>query len=315
MSIESYTKPVLIYNPYAGKLRRNPDILQRTIDILSKAGCRVAPRPTDGPNRGGAMASEAIAGGADLVIALGGDGTINEIAQGMVGSRVPLAFLPGGTANVLCCETGIGTNLMRAAARLAECVEERVSVGRFEPRQGDPRYFLAMAGVGLDAAIVEKVSLPLKKATGKFAYWVGGFQQAFTRLEPFKAAPNGSGASYGFALLSRVRNYGGDLALALDASLLAPDFQAVTFRSSQSWHYLFYMATVAVRQHLKMPGVHAKRTSGLELSPVNGGAVPVQLDGELAGTLPATIRIEPAALTLLLPQSYRNEFQRKQKQA
>lgn len=272
--------------------------------------------PTTGPETAGALVSHAIAQGADLIVALGGDGTINEVANGMIPGRVPLAILPGGTANVLCCETGLGTNLLRAAASLSNCREERISVGRFAPASGPARYFLAMAGVGLDAAIVEIVSLPLKRATGKFAYWVGGFQQAFRSLEPFSLAPNGSNGNghkgtCGFALLSRVRNYGGDLALALDASLLDEDFHAVLFSSSSSWHYLFYMATVAVQQHLKMPGVQAKRTHHVELKPANGGAVPVQLDGELAGSLPAAISAEPDALTILLPPSYRQKYEQR----
>ena len=181
MPIASYSKPVLIYNPVAGALRGNPGILQRTIDALRGGGCDADPLPTTGPAQAGKMARDAIARGAGLVIALGGDGTINEVAQGMIPGRVPLAFLPGGTANVLCCETGVGTNLLRAAERLRACREERISVGRFAPDSGDARYFLCMAGVGLDAAIVEVVSAPLKRATGKFAYWVGGFQQAFRR--------------------------------------------------------------------------------------------------------------------------------------
>lgn len=273
---------------------------------------------TTGPHTAGKIAREEIEGGADLIIALGGDGTVNEIANGMIPSRVPLATLPGGTANVLCCEMGIGTNLVNAAKHLHEWKEERISAGRFEPENGEGRYFLAMAGVGLDAAIVEIVSLPLKRVAGKFAYWVGGFQQAFRKLEPFGRSINGrigTAETCGFALMSRVRNYGGDLELALDASLLDDDFQAVLFSSSSSWHYLFYMATVAVKQHLKMPGVHVERVTGLEFRAVNGGAVPVQLDGELAGRLPAAIRAERDAITLLMPQSYRARYERKNRRS
>src|SRR5437879_13682300 len=102
-----------------------------------------------------ALAREHIGRGADLIIAAGGDGIINEVAEGMVRSAVPLAFLPAGTANVLAMEMKIGSDLERVARQLHEFESRRVSVGHVTCDGGrTARHFLLMAGIGLDAHIV-----------------------------------------------------------------------------------------------------------------------------------------------------------------
>jgi len=87
----------------------------------------------------------------------------------MIPSRVPLGILPGGTANVLANELGLGNALERAIARLGQCVEHRIAVGRLCTPFREPRYFLLMAGAGLDATIVTKVNPGFKARAGKLA--------------------------------------------------------------------------------------------------------------------------------------------------
>ncbi len=104
------------------------------------------------------MAREHIARGADLIIAAGGDGTINEVADGMIHSHVPLGILPAGTANVLATEIGLGCKLERAAEKMEECRAAphlRRPSGR-AARGSVSRYFLLMAGAGLDAHVAYK---------------------------------------------------------------------------------------------------------------------------------------------------------------
>jgi diacylglycerol kinase family enzyme len=108
--IALFRQPVLIYNPAAGALRRNPDrILQRTIAALAHGDIAPQPLPTSAPGHADVLAREAVRQGADLVLVLGGDGTVNEVVQGLIGSNVPLGVLPGGTANVLAMELGLGS--------------------------------------------------------------------------------------------------------------------------------------------------------------------------------------------------------------
>ncbi len=292
---------MLIYNPTAGKLKRNNQlILHRTIEALSKSGLTVTPIATTGPATAAGLARAAIAEGADLVIALGGDGTINEVANGVIGSQVPLAVLPGGTANCLGIETGMGTNPVKAVAKLKDCVPRRIAIGRVTCG-GEERFFLSMVGVGLDAKIVSEVNPRIKKATGKLAYWVAGFKQLLGPLAAFEARVDGKTSPCGFALASRLRNYGGDLAIATTASLLSNSFETLLFAGTNPLRYVGYMMGVVVRQHKRLPGVVTQASQSIEFQSISKRPVYVQADGELIGVLPARVEICADALTLLTP--------------
>jgi diacylglycerol kinase (ATP) len=282
--------------------------------------------PTGGPGDATQIAREAVAAGADLVLVLGGDGTINEAVNGMVHSNAALGILPGGTANVLAMELGLGSRLDRAIDRLAQCAPRRVSVGRVSlvsagesSRNGSlqrdahngVRHFLAMGGAGLDARIVFDLSPAFKARAGKLAYWLTGFAHATQRVGQFEvrvvASPNAgspnAGQAYrcGFALISRVRNYGGDLEIASGASLAHDDFEIVLFEGSNPLRYLWYMLGVSMKRVQNMAGVHTLHGGSVELT----GDVHLQVDGEYAGRLPALIDIVPVAITLLMPPTYK----------
>ena len=138
--------------------------------------------PTEHPEHATELASTARQNGADLIVAAGGDGTINEVANGLVGSAVPLGVLPAGTANVLACEIGLPRNPLDAAAVLAELDAQSIAVGRLTVADGSQRHFLLMAGVGLDAQVLTKVSQRIKNVTGKLAYYIAGFSMLGGKL-------------------------------------------------------------------------------------------------------------------------------------
>jgi diacylglycerol kinase family enzyme len=237
----------------------------------------------------------------------GGDGTINEALNGMVHSEVPLGILPAGTANVLANELGLGKTMERAAASFEELTPERVAVGLID-RSADegPRHFLLMAGAGLDADIVYHLSLGVKAALGKAAYWIGGFAKVGRRLPVFTVEAEGRKFRAGFALASRVRNYGGDLEIALGASILDDQFELVLFEGSNSLTYLKYMLGVALHLHPRMRGITTLRTRLAVFSAAAEGKVHLQVDGEYAGLSPARVQIVPNALTLLVPLQFRD---------
>ena len=254
----------------------------------------------------GTMAREHIAGGADLILAAGGDGTINEVAEGMVGSTVPLGILPAGTANVLAMEMRMGTKLLRVAERLEECTARRIPVGRLVCDGGKTeRYFLLMAGIGLDAHVVYHVSGPLKARTGKFAYWVAGWSLLGKRLTQLEIEMNGRKRTCSFVLLSKVRNYGGDFEIAREVTLLDDEFEAVVFEGKSSVAYVKYFAGMALNKLSGMSGVSVSRTRKARITAAPNSPAYVQVDGEYAGHLPAEVSIVPDALTLLIPPSYK----------
>jgi YegS/Rv2252/BmrU family lipid kinase len=256
--------------------------------------------PTEEAGHATELAAQAVRDGADLILVLGGDGTINEVVNGMIGSQATLGVLPGGTANVLAMELGLGSKLETAIDRLSKSSAKRVSLGRLCQPALPARHFLMMAGAGLDAQVVCDLNPALKAKTGKFAYYFAGFSQIVKSVGQLETRINGDTYPCGFALASRVRNYGGDLELARGASLLSHEFETVMFEGSNPLRYIVYLLAVAVKQVQKLPGVRTVRATKLELR----GDAPIQIDGEYVGRSPATLEIIPDALTMLMPDSY-----------
>jgi len=280
--------------------------LSGAAEILREAGHETWLVPTQGPGTAGAIARRSIAEGAGLILAAGGDGTINEIAEGVAFSDVPLGILPAGTANVLANEMGLGSSIERAAAVLGDCIPTRISIGRLRCVNGAERsrLFLLMAGIGLDARIVYNLSLPLKARFGKLAYWIGGFSLLGRHLDEFEVVVEGRRVGCAFALISKVRNYGGDLEIAQNTSLLDDRFEVVLFEGSSSFRFLMYLARVAVRRLNGVPGISLIRSGCIAMPGTATNRVYVQVDGEYAGHIPASVEIVPDALTLLIPEAY-----------
>lgn len=296
----------MIYNPAAGGMRWRRGLPARVADALASAGHGVSVAPTEGPGSAGRIAKQRIDSGADLILALGGDGTLNELLPGVAHTHVPLGIIPAGTANVLARELGLGPNALRAVKRLSECVPQRIPLGllRCEP-DNQPRYFALMAGVGFDAHIVYQLNLPLKAQLGQFAYWVSSFKQVFRRLDELDVEAHGETFRCTFALASRVRNYAGYLHVARRASLLKPEFELVLFEGSSTLpRYLKYLVAVAAGKASNVRGMYFLRASKATFSRPSDARIYVQVDGEYAGHLPASVEIVPDALTLLVPPGY-----------
>ena len=278
--------------------------------MLDARGITVDSIATTGPGHAGEIARRAVDRGADLILVAGGDGTINEAVNGMANSDVPLGILPAGTANVLANELGIGKTMERAAEVLADSLQERVALGVISSEtvrdpQASRRYFLLMAGAGLDADIVYHLDQRMKAAFGKVAYWVGGFSKVGRRIPEFTVQADGHEFRASFALLSRVRNYGGDLEIAPTISLLDDEFEMVLFEGESSLGFLKYMLAVVVHRQRAMRGITIVRTRQATFSAPGDLKIHLQVDGEYAGLAPARVEIVPNALTLLVPPGFR----------
>jgi YegS/Rv2252/BmrU family lipid kinase len=294
-------KNFLIYNPAAGKLLRRPDWVPAILKRFQARNVAIEPRPTTGPGVAMDLARECAQQPGATVYVAGGDGTINEVVNGLAGKETPLGILPGGTANCLAVEIGIGTDPVQAAAQAGNWKPHRIPLGRCQLAGGESRYFIAMAGAGVDAQIVRDVDTRVKKRLGKLAYWLAGFGATWRVLPELKVSTPLGEAQASFALASRVRNYGGDLEIAKSIRLPEPYFEIVLFEGRFAVKYLKYLAGVLLNQHQGMKGVHVEKVDHLELAPANGDRVYLQLDGEEFGELPARLEIVPQALTLLAP--------------
>ena len=162
-----------------------------------------------------------------------------------------------------------------------------------------------MAGAGLDADIVYHLNPRMKEAFGKVAYWIGGFSKLGRRIPEFTVRAEGREYRASFALLSRVRNYGGDLEIAPTISLLDDEFEMVLFEGESSLGFLKYMLAVVVHQQQNMRGITILRTRQAAFSAPDGRKIHLQVDGEYAGVAPACVEIVPNALTLLVPPGFR----------
>lgn len=299
-----FSRAVLIYNPAARRMQsRQIGTLQQVVTRLASEGLNVKVSPTAGPSDASNLARQAVASGTELVIACGGDGTINEVVCGMVGSKVPLMVWPGGTANVLAREIGLPRDLSACASLLKKGVIRRIGLGK-----AGERYFILMAGIGVDAGIVAASSSRLKRYAGEGAFWLAGFQQlAAYHFSPFDLRVDGASYTGTFAIVSKARNYGGSFQLTPQANLFSHGFDICLFQSRSRWRYLYYLGQVVLGRHSRLPDVQMLR--GRTIEAVGSPRVMVQVDGELLGGLPQKFTMEEDALSLIVPPTRSSDLQ------
>ena len=302
-----FQRAAFIYNPASGS--GTPDRkIQEIRGILQASAGEVRLAPTQGPHHSSELAREAVSDRCDLVAVLGGDGTANETVQGLAGTKRPaLLVLPGGTANVMVREVGLPTDPVAAAALLPSLEEQTIRLGVVECDEGGTRYFLLMFGAGLDAAIAARTLPGLKRRLGTAAFWVGGAQQAVHRLPRLKVAI-GSGTvgnqASSLVVVSKSRRYGGGLVCTPSANLLSSDFEVAQFAGTSRARYCGYLLAAVCEMTPRWPGIRHTRTTHLRLESCGNERVQFQVDGEVAGTLPARVSLGPLSVSVLLPPAY-----------
>jgi len=301
VSARTMRKLLLIANPNAG--RGSPDhrrqAIERFVELLKQRNVDVVTRLTTGPNDATRIAREAAQSGWQDVIASGGDGTINEVLQGLIGSTTRLSIWPRGTANVVARELKLPSQLDRLADVIAAENFRRVHVGCATPEghhQG--RYFLLMAGVGADAAVVERVRPFLKKRIGEAAFWYSGIETLMKWKPPsFVVEVDRRRYTATFAAIGKAPHYGGNLVVTPRARMDEPDFEVCLIHSTERLRYIRHLSWVAfggIPQDTK--DVTFLRTTTVHIS---GERVQAQVDGELIGFVPMTFTIAPHTIELI----------------
>src|SRR5262249_27885078 len=166
-------RALIVFNPIAGQANSFEQDIQAARDVWREQGWQVDLRPTAGPGDGTQIAREAAKQGYHLVVAAGGDGTGNEVVNGLAGTETALAALPIGTVNVWVRELGLPLQPRAAAEALLDCQVRAIDLGR-----AGERYFLLMCGVGFDAAVTAEVRPHEKRRLGIFAYLLRAFDLA-----------------------------------------------------------------------------------------------------------------------------------------
>ncbi len=293
----------LIYNPLSGRLRwRRQRDLAQAIAFLEAAGMRIISLPTIAPGSATQLAREQVRLGRNLIIVCGGDGTINEVVGGMVGSHVPLAILPAGTGNVLARELGLPRSIRRAAEYIPHGELRRIALGR-----AGQHHFICLAGVGIDGCIVYNLDLRAKASLGQLSYWLESFRQLFAYDFPwFDVEVEAQRWRAVFAIVSRTRHYGGPIQITRRADFFSGEFEVAVFTHRQRFRFLLYLLANWLRQLERFPEVQfikARRVRCVPIAPEQ--RIHVEVDGEQAGTLPCEFEIVPDALSLLVPSAKR----------
>ena len=304
---EAIHNALLIVNPNAGRVRASElKRLDTARRILERDGIETDLALTDGPGAASDFARTAVSDGRQMVIACGGDGTFNEIVNGLAGSQVPLALLPGGTANVLAKELCLPWNVVRAAGMVASSQLRRIALGLAIPGDGKtpPRYFVSVAGAGPDGAIVHALDLGLKERTGVLAYWAEGFKQlAAYRFPKFRVTAAGQTFDSTLVVIGRTKNYGGPFQITTEADLYSDEFEVMISPSASRFRYAAYVALLSVRCLRAARDLKFLKATTICCEPLAKTPTYAQVDGEPFGCLPVEFRIVPDALTLAVPNT------------
>lgn len=293
-------KTVLIYNPNAGRggARRVRDVA-RFCSHLEERGLSVEALSTRAPNDATELVRKAIREGAKRIVVSGGDGTINEALQGLIGSQVPLGIWASGTANVLARELKLPFGVKQAAEVVARGATQRIYAGCATMEEtAERRYFILMAGIGLDASIVRQVRPRLKRRIGKGAFWFSGLSHlASWKPVPFEVEVGGETFPATFAAIGKSSRYGGDLAITPRARLDKPEFEVCLINSRSRLRYL-QLLSLAMRGGVSENGRTAIRYLRTTRARATGHTF-VQVDGELIGQLPMTFEIVPSPINII----------------
>ncbi len=308
-------KVAVVENPASGQTSpRRKAIVDSTLAALHHAGVETEHLMIDGPGSGSALAREAIARGCDTVLVCGGDGTVHEVLQALVGTNVALGVVPMGTANALASDLGLSRSPEKAIRSLLHAEPTQVPVGRisFRDSQGEPcsRYFTVAAGIGADALLMARMDPALKRRFGYLLYIVEAFRIWVGHSFPLFNATfaNGHGRprvlETSQLLAVRVRSFGGVLGeLAPGATLHGQNLCLLAFKTRSRLHYMRFLLAVVAQRHSFSKEIELIAADTVECLPRNGShsKVYVEADGELLGQLPVRIEIAAQTLNLLIP--------------
>jgi YegS/Rv2252/BmrU family lipid kinase len=288
-----YNSVTVIANPCSGRASKR--ILRKAADFINSKGVRPHMLQTTRAGEATGLAKEASLAKTELIIAAGGDGTVNEVINGIAGTETPMAVLPIGTTNVLARELGIPFN-MEGALDIALCLTPRpVSLGRVSA-EGLSRHFCLMAGIGYDAATVLGVRTWLKNLTGKFAYIVSGISTLLAwDPEKLSVTVDGTVHTCHTLIASNSRKYAGDYDFAPGADIIEPVFHVFMINGRKRSDVLRFALGIIARRHMGIKGVTYLRGRDIAVE----GSACIQTDGDYIGRTPASITAVPGALRLV----------------
>ena len=295
-------KTCVIFNPTARgekakRFRRHLD------EIGSQASLKLTTAAGDARR----LAQEAVVEGFETIVAAGGDGTVNEVLNGITDApdgvtKARLAVLPLGTVNVFARELELPLKVRAAWECIRSGKETQIDLPRAEltgENGRQSRYFAQLAGAGLDARAVELVAWELKKKIGPLAYVLAGLKALLGAQSQITVQADGQTATGSLVLIGNGRLYGGTFHVFPQADLRDGLLDVCLF-PKVNWFTLARCGP-GLLTHGRLPGSLVQVMQAKTISLSSGTRTPSEIDGELFGTLPATFSLSPSQLRVVVP--------------
>jgi YegS/Rv2252/BmrU family lipid kinase len=299
-------RALLIFNPTAGQASGLEHDLHAACEVWRAHGWQVQLQPTSGPGDGTRLARAAAEAGYDVVVAAGGDGTVNEVVNGLVGTPTALAALPIGTVNVWVRELGLPLQPVAAAEALLRAQVRTIDVGR-----AGERYFLLMAGIGFDAEVTAVVRAEEKRRLGMLAYLLRALDLAW-RFQGTRAQIRLDGKLLRrrvvMLVLGNSQLYGGVVKITARASLDDGLLDVCVIKGNSLGGAPFRLLSILMQRYTLDPKLEYHRARRVQV--ITRAPLAVQVDGDHIGQTPMTFEAVPGALRALMPPSIPDDLLR-----
>lgn len=285
----------IIYNPNAGQNRK--EFLDKVLSLLEDNNINVTLFATEKPNHAIKLSKTLKDDDYTMIVAAGGDGTINEVINGIFGSNKPLGIIPLGTVSVLAREIGLKITPKDVVSALIK----RKTINIY-PAKINERYFSLMASIGVDAMSVKNVNLKLKKIISKAAYVFSFMSEVLKSKNNFHTIKikDVHHKSY-CSILAKGRFYAGEYICAPDASLEDKSLHVVMLKKNGKIELVKFFWAILRNDVLSFKHIELLKTNSLKVFSEHKEGV--QIDGDYYGQLPVTINVAEEAITLIAPAS------------
>ncbi|NBS13964.1 MAG: diacylglycerol kinase family lipid kinase [Verrucomicrobia bacterium] len=290
MASSAQNKLCIILNPAA-----KGDQARRTLDQMVKLVPEAKIFLTERVGHGEVLAKEAADQGFRTIIAAGGDGTVNEVLNGLDPENCTLGVLPVGTMNVLALELGIPSRLDKALEIVRSGKRKKLDLG-----MANSRRFIQLAGVGLDAETVRRTHPDAKRAWGPWSYLLTAAQLMVAPAPVLRVEIPGGGEIKGaMVLIGNGRHYGGPFQFFPKADMADGLLDVCVFPKSGPLDLLWYLQAVLLGGPDSLPEVTYRQVSSLKVQADE--KIALEVDGEYCGETPVEFRVIPKGLEVIVP--------------
>ncbi len=310
-------KVLLLFNPCSGQKRaKRAEVIAKVAGVFHSAGVEVEQCATTHAGSAVQQTESAVAAGFDTIIACGGDGTANEVINGLMrsGSQAALGVVPLGSGNLLATDLRLPINPVAAAQALLRYSPRAIRPGQitsYDNSGPQQRYFIVAAGVGADADLMYRTAVEVKERWGRKAYFMEMARMTLRRHFPmFQVEWAGDDgvrrtARIALAMAIRAERFPGLLSrVRLGSALTQNHYRLLLFKTDRVRLFLNYFASVASGFNWAVPNVEVVSSAWFRCtpeSPASPNRIHAEADGELLGRLPAEIRIAEQSFNLLMP--------------